>query len=110
GKSPGDWFVNHVHVGEARTRRVNGVHSSGSRAGPTRPRRRRRARAPGVFAPGCSKHETVQSDGAVYDTTIDFQGVPRHFFDVWSLWKAGTSPLPVVLVADTPADSTCVDE
>lgn len=68
------------------------------------------ARAPGVFAPACAKHETVQSDGAVYETTIDFQGVPRRFFDVWSLWKAGTSPLPVVLVADSPADSTCVDQ
>lgn len=68
------------------------------------------ARAPGVFGPGCSKHETLQSHGAVYETTIAFRSEGRHFFDVWQLWKAGTSPVPVVLVADTPQDSVCVDE
>jgi hypothetical protein len=61
-------------------------------------------KAPGVFGPGCPKHETLSEDIAVYEATIDDEGTVRDFFDVWQLWKGGT---PKVLVADTPADSSC---
>lgn len=60
---------------------------------------------PGVFAPGCPKHETLSEEAAVYGTFIEAMGAPRSFFDVWRFWKEGGAP--AVLVADTPEDSTC---
>lgn len=62
--------------------------------------------APGIFAPGCPKHETLSEDTAVYDATIQFQGQGRDFFELWMFWKLG-GEVPAVLVADTPADSRC---
>jgi hypothetical protein len=62
-------------------------------------------KAPGVFAPGCPKHETLSEDIAVYDARIDYQGSFRRFFTVWQFWKDGGTP--AVLVADTPEQSVC---
>ncbi|MCC6624821.1 MAG: hypothetical protein IT385_26465 [Deltaproteobacteria bacterium] len=62
-------------------------------------------KAPGVFAPGCPKHETLSEDAAVYEARILFGGEHRRFFQVWRFWKDGGSP--AVLVADTPEQSIC---
>ena len=62
--------------------------------------------SPGVFAPACSKHETISSGPDIYEATIDVGGTPRHFFDIWNFWKAGGAT-PAVVVSKGLADSVC---
>jgi hypothetical protein len=65
------------------------------------------ATAPGVFGPLCSKHDTTESNGATFQTTVRVNNVNMAMFDVWNKWIAGQSPGSVV--SSTIADATCVD-
>jgi hypothetical protein len=64
-------------------------------------------KAPGVFGPPCSKHETISDGGAVFETTIRVSGDDLAMFDVFEAWRAGTSPS--VAIAEPGSVATCVE-
>ncbi len=59
--------------------------------------------APGVFGPSCSRHETLRSNEATYEATVELDGVAYHMFDVILNWLAGDGPAAVV-TADPGSD------
>jgi hypothetical protein len=60
------------------------------------------ARAPGVFAPPCSDHETLSSNASVYGVSVDAGGVPYTMFDVVSNWRGDLTPAQVVYAPGDP--------
>lgn len=58
--------------------------------------------APGVFGPTCPRHETLSSNEATYDVTIEVDSVPRTMFDIFEAWRAGGSPSAAIATPETP--------
>jgi len=63
--------------------------------------------APGVFAPACSKHDTLHDDGEVYGTTITQGGEDLVLFEVFERWRTGQSPSIVTTSRLDRSDTTC---
>lgn len=62
--------------------------------------------APGVFAPLCTNHDTINEDSEVYGVTITPNGgAARRLFDVFEAWRAGT---PNAAVLSNPATNVTV--
>ena len=63
--------------------------------------------APGVFAPLCTNHDTINEDSEVYGVTItpNGGGAARRLFDVFEAWRAGT---PNAAVLSNPAMNATV--
>jgi hypothetical protein len=62
-------------------------------------------KAPGVFAPACSDHETLSDHAQVYDATIDVAGDDLSMFDAIRAWRLGTTVEPAI--ASEFADGFC---
>jgi hypothetical protein len=64
--------------------------------------------APGVFAPGCTKHDTIHSTLDTYQTTITPPGgTPLRLFQVFEPWRTGGSPTSILTQSTTLADTNC---
>jgi hypothetical protein len=64
--------------------------------------------APGVFAPGCVKHDTIHSNLETYYTTITPPGgTPLRLFQVFEPWRTGGSPTSILTQSTTLADTNC---
>ena len=63
------------------------------------------ATVPGVFGPSCQKHDTLEDNAAIYQTSVRVAGTSYTMFDVWNRWIAGQSPSSVV--STTATDATC---
>jgi hypothetical protein len=64
--------------------------------------------APGVFAPACTKHDTLHDNGEVYQTAVTpAGGGPLHLFDVFEAWRTGGSPTAVLTASTTRDDTAC---
>jgi len=59
-------------------------------------------------APSCSNHDTIHDDREVYGVTITPSGGRAlRFFDVFSAWRAGTSPAAVLSSDPARRDTVC---
>ncbi len=66
-------------------------------------------RSPGVFAPGCPRHDTIHDDDQTYGVTIDPTGTdPLAMFDVWRTWRAGSGEVAVVTADASFSDTVCM--
>lgn len=66
------------------------------------------ARAPGVFAPACTNHDTIHEDSEVYGVTLSPGGQgPYRFFDVFNAWETGGSPQLVLTQDPMRSDTHC---
>lgn len=64
--------------------------------------------APGVFAPGCIKHDTIHSNIDTYYTTITPpNGTPLRLFQVFEPWRTGGTPTNILTQSPTLADTNC---
>lgn len=64
--------------------------------------------APGVFAPGCVKHDTIHSTIDTYQTTITPpNGTPQRLFQVFENWRNGATPSNLLTQSMTLADTNC---
>lgn len=63
--------------------------------------------APGVFAPACTKHDTLHDDGEVYRTTVTAGGDDHTLFDVFEAWRTGQTPSIVTTSRLDRSDTTC---
>ena len=65
--------------------------------------------APGVFAPACTKHDTIHLNAEVFGTTITPPGSsrPLRLFDVFEPWRNGTSPAIAITRTSTRSDTVC---
>jgi hypothetical protein len=66
-------------------------------------------REPGVFAPGCTKHDTIHSTPDTFGTTITPpDGSPLGLIGVFENWRAGGG-IPTNLLTQSPtlADTVC---
>jgi len=66
-------------------------------------------KAPGVFAPACSKHDTIHDNAETFNTTITpAGGSPLRLLQIFDNWHAGTGT-PTVLQTEslTRADTFC---
>lgn len=65
-------------------------------------------RAPGVFAPACTKHDTLHDDGEVFRTGITPAGdTELTLFDVFERWRNGTTPSIVTTSRLDRSDTRC---
>lgn len=65
-------------------------------------------RAPGVFAPGCTKHDTIHSTPDTFATTITpASSSPLRLFPVLTNWVDGKTPSNVLTQSPTLADTNC---
>jgi hypothetical protein len=64
-------------------------------------------RAPGVFAPACSKHDTIHTDDEVYGVTIAHEGAPLRLFDVIGHWTTGSDPAALLTSDPMREDTVC---
>ncbi len=62
---------------------------------------------PGVFAPACTKHDTLHDDGEVYRTTVTTAGQDLTLFDVFERWRDGTTPSVVTTSRLDLSDTFC---
>jgi hypothetical protein len=64
--------------------------------------------APGVFAPGCTNHDTIWENAEVYGTSITPAegGDPLHLFDLFEPWRAGIEGARTAIVSEAPASNT----
>lgn len=60
------------------------------------------SRNPAVYAPLCSKHDTLRSNPNVYEVLVQAQGKGRTMFDVWNAWMAGTTPSAAIAQPGDP--------
>jgi hypothetical protein len=58
-------------------------------------------KGPGVYAPVCSKHDTLRSNPDIYDVRVRAGAADYAMFDAFTLWRQGATPS--VLVAQ-PGD------
>jgi hypothetical protein len=63
--------------------------------------------APGVFAPACTKHDTLHDDGEVYDAAVAKDGADHTLFDVFEAWRRGETPSIVTTSRLDRSDTTC---
>jgi hypothetical protein len=67
--------------------------------------------APGVFAPACSKHDTLHSDAEVFETSITPRGGSEMLlFDALRNWVDGVSPSALASASITREDTFCAAE
>jgi hypothetical protein len=65
-------------------------------------------RAPGVFAPGCTKHDTIHSTPDTFGTTITpAGGSALRLLQVFTSWQSGAQPSSVLTQSPTLADTVC---
>jgi hypothetical protein len=65
-------------------------------------------KAPGVFGPACTKHDTIHNDVETYETSVTADtGVTHTFFSVFNEWNTGGSPTVVVSQDPAGADTRC---
>ncbi|MCC7541842.1 MAG: hypothetical protein IT379_36825 [Deltaproteobacteria bacterium] len=66
-------------------------------------------RAPGVFGPACTKHDTIHDDSEVYGVTITPPGTttPLALFDVLGNWTRELEPSVVLTMDPMRADTVC---
>lgn len=65
-------------------------------------------RAPGVFAPSCSNHDTIHTNSEVYGVTISPDaGGTWAFFDVFTAWRDGGMPAAVLSQDSMRRDTVC---
>ncbi len=64
-------------------------------------------RAPGVFAPACSDHDTIHQDDEVYGVTVEHEGVPMHLLEVLGNWQLGGDPSALLTMDPMRADTVC---
>ncbi len=63
---------------------------------------------PGVFAPLCSKHDTIHSTADTFGTTITpAGGTAQRLLGVFTNWQAGLTPSNVLTQSPTGADTVC---
>lgn len=63
---------------------------------------------PGVFAPACSKHDTIHSNADTFETTITPSGgAALTLLPVFDNWRNGASPAQVLTQSATAADTSC---
>ena len=62
---------------------------------------------PGVFAPNCSKHDTLESNPSTYQTTVQFSSRNWALFDAWNNWVTGQ--IPASVVSSSTTDSSCAE-
>jgi len=63
--------------------------------------------APGVFAPACSKHDTIHSNADVYRTTITMDEQTYVLLDVFRNWREGLAPSAVLTQDPQRTDTFC---
>ena len=64
--------------------------------------------APGVFAPSCSKHDTIHTNSEVFGVSITPDGgSPLFFFDVFNAWRDGGTPTGVISSDPRRSDTVC---
>lgn len=52
---------------------------------------------PGVFAPNCTNHDTINEDSEVFDVTITPNGgAASRLLDVFDAWRSGRMPAAVL--------------
>ncbi|MCE9580119.1 MAG: pectinacetylesterase family protein [Deltaproteobacteria bacterium] len=66
-------------------------------------------RAPGVFAPACTKHDTIRSTPDTFDTTITPSGgAAQTLLPVFHNWQTGTgTPTNILTQSLQPPDTVC---
>lgn len=65
-------------------------------------------RAPGVFAPACTDHDTIHTDAEVYGVTITPPaGTAMRLFDVFGNWMSGADPSAVLTTDEMRRDTMC---
>lgn len=65
-------------------------------------------RPPGVFAPGCTKHDTIHDTAETFATTIATDGgVTVTLLDVYQAWQAGVGRSVVLTESPSLADTFC---
>ncbi len=63
---------------------------------------------PGVFAPACTKHDTIHSDPDTFQTTITPSGgAPLPLLTVFDNWRNDAAPSNVLTMSATLADTFC---
>ncbi len=62
---------------------------------------------PGVFAPACSKHDTLHANAEVYGTSITIEGKNYKVFDVFENWREGGAPQAVLTRKMDRSDTEC---
>lgn len=63
---------------------------------------------PGVFAPACSKHDTIHTSSEVYGVTITPDGGPTtRLLDVFGFWRDGGTPAAVLSSDPLRRDTVC---
>ncbi|MFN0245756.1 MAG: pectin acetylesterase-family hydrolase [Kofleriaceae bacterium] len=60
-------------------------------------------RVPGVFAPPCTKHETLSDNANAFGVSVTVNTVARTMFDAFTLWQSGQNQ-PVIWSMGMPAD------
>jgi MGT family glycosyltransferase len=66
------------------------------------------SRAPGVFAPACTKHDTIHTDSEVYGVTITPPGgSAMRLLDVLGNWNRGADPSAVLTMDEMREDTVC---
>lgn len=65
------------------------------------------AKEPGVFAPGCTKHDTIHDNSDTYLTTItDGGGTVHRLMSVFERWRTGAAGATVVITQSPTLDDT----
>jgi hypothetical protein len=66
-------------------------------------------REPGVFAPACTKHDTIHNTIQTFGTTITPPGgIPRRLIGVFDNWRTGSgTPTNLLTESPTRADTIC---
>lgn len=62
-------------------------------------------KAPGVYGPVCSKHETLRSNEDTFGVKVRVSGTDWSMFQVWGKWLEGLAPSSVV--SSSPGDAVC---
>lgn len=63
------------------------------------------AKAPGVYGPVCSKHETLRSNEDTYGVKVRVNGTDWSMFQVWGKWFEGLAPSSIV--SSSLGDAVC---
>jgi hypothetical protein len=64
--------------------------------------------AAGVFAPACTKHDTIHTNAEVFGVSITPpDGSPLTLFDVFENWRAGRDPAAVLTSSPIREDTVC---
>ena len=65
-------------------------------------------RQPGVFAPGCAKHDTIHSAVETWGTTITPPGgTPQRLMNIFENWRNGTGITNLLTESPTRTDTVC---